>query len=181
MSENKNETLSPLEPSIKKEINGASLDGKPENRLQIKTLSLSESALQTNQINSIHKNNNPKSEETNVKVERFLLAFQSPDPLTVAAAIRGAAAIKNDERIVAGLAELLQKDDGYVSIVDVKTNDSQGDVIIEPVSILAAKTLAEIVPSGPTPPIGYQKKYFDANDVKKWRIWWNVNQGSKIN
>jgi hypothetical protein len=69
---------------------------------------------------------------------------------------------------------------GYQSVTSgelgPKGERLQGDLVYEPVSLVAAKALAKLVETPPVPPVGKEKKFYTDDDVKKWQKWWKKNK-----
>jgi hypothetical protein len=110
---------------------------------------------------------------------RIIERLKSEDPATQLNAVQDAAYVDGRD-MIAALAELLNVTNGYQSVTSgelgPKGERLQGDLVYEPVSLVAAKALAKLVETPPVPPVGKEKKFYTDDDVKKWQKWWEKNK-----
>lgn len=120
-----------------------------------------------------------KRGDTNERA-KIIAALGDKSPTTQLMAIQDAENVGGRDMIVA-LATLLSDDTGYRSASSQSSGPKgeriQGDVVFEPVSVVAAKAMAQLIEAPPVPPIGKNKTTYTKKDVDEWRKWWAKNKG----
>lgn len=110
---------------------------------------------------------------------RIIERLKSEDPATQLNAVQDAAYVDGCD-MIAALAELLNVTNGYQSVTSgelgPKGERLQGDLVYEPVRLVAAKALATLVENPPVPAVGKEKKFYTEEDVKQWQKWWKKNK-----
>jgi hypothetical protein len=113
--------------------------------------------------------------------ERLLIIakLKVKDPATQLMAVQDAEYVGGRDMVEA-LALLLNDDTGYKSVASERVGPQgermQGDLVFEPVAVVAAKAIANLVEDPPVPPIGKDKKSYSMQDVEQWRQWWKKNK-----